>query len=381
MWLLVSNNHILKAQKEINVSIEQNREVNLCKYRGDEIILTIDVGEITPSDKFFGYELGLSYDNTKVVFDKFLPNGTLTEFFDIEKKGMNVITEGTKTTLDVYAVTFSINNSISGDRPLIAFGGKFIGECTDSALAWIEWLEFTDEFQPTIKSLSNLDINGNIPVDSTVYLRAEILQLIDTMEYQKPKPIYLKVEKNNSFTIDEFMLTFEIEEGFELGEVIILFDDIEAELIEKSSRKIVYSIKNSSFESLENILSVEIINVSTQEFHDADASMKIKILDTCGCVNTVYDDKFNFIGAYEDPTTVSDVDVFVFQQHEKNINISTHDDNIKRIQIYNVIGQMVYSHESYEQFIEINLSDMNAGIYFVRITNDKTNKIEKLILN
>lgn len=380
MWLLVANNHILKAQKEINVIIEQNKKVNLCKYRGDEIILTIDVGEITPNDRFFGYELGLSYDNTKVKFDKFLPNGTMTEFFDIDKRGMNVITEGNVSTLDVYAVTFSINNSISGDRPLVAFGGKFIGDCNDSALINIDWIEFTDEFTPTISGIENHFIEVDALTDSTLFIQADILDLIDTLKYQQSKNYLLSIDKNNSFLINEFILSFEVGEGFEIGNVNVTTDKIETYLIEKTTNKIEYLIKNSSFEDIENILSLEITNISTEKFHHAKANMKLEILDSCSCI-TSFDDTHDLIGAYDEPTNVSDYQNFSIKHLDRVIQLSSQNNKLKIIEIFNLLGQKIIQYHSYEQFIEIDLSELKSGIYFLYITNDKTNKIEKLILN
>ncbi len=49
------------------------------------------------------------------------------------------------------------------------------------------------------------------------------------------------------------------------------------------------------------------------------------------------------------------------------------------VEIYNLMGALVYSQKNCANKVEINTSDMPSGIYFVRLTNDKTSETRRFV--
>jgi hypothetical protein len=53
---------------------------------------------------------------------------------------------------------------------------------------------------------------------------------------------------------------------------------------------------------------------------------------------------------------------------ENNLYIST-DENVNQINIYNIVGVLVYSEQDFNN--NIDLSNFNSGVYFIKISTDK----------
>ena len=49
------------------------------------------------------------------------------------------------------------------------------------------------------------------------------------------------------------------------------------------------------------------------------------------------------------------------------------------IEIYNLIGALVYSQKDCTNKVEINTSDLQSGIYFIRLTNDKISETRRFV--
>jgi len=50
------------------------------------------------------------------------------------------------------------------------------------------------------------------------------------------------------------------------------------------------------------------------------------------------------------------------------------------INIFNIIGQKVYSNKIKTSVTSINLNNEAKGIYFIKIFNNEINKVEKIII-
>ena len=49
------------------------------------------------------------------------------------------------------------------------------------------------------------------------------------------------------------------------------------------------------------------------------------------------------------------------------------------MEIYNLMGALVYSQENCGNKVEINTADWQRGIYFVRMINDKVSETRKFV--
>ena len=52
---------------------------------------------------------------------------------------------------------------------------------------------------------------------------------------------------------------------------------------------------------------------------------------------------------------------------------------IGSVEIYNLIGTQVYSQKGCTDMVEINTSDLQSGIYFIRMTNDKVSEVRRFV--
>ena len=49
------------------------------------------------------------------------------------------------------------------------------------------------------------------------------------------------------------------------------------------------------------------------------------------------------------------------------------------VEIYNLMGALVYSQKDCANKVEINTSDLQSGVYFIRLTNDKTSETRRFV--
>jgi hypothetical protein len=52
---------------------------------------------------------------------------------------------------------------------------------------------------------------------------------------------------------------------------------------------------------------------------------------------------------------------------------------IGTVEIYNLMGAMVYSQKNCTNKVEINTTDLQSGIYFIRLTNDKVSETRRFV--
>ena len=52
---------------------------------------------------------------------------------------------------------------------------------------------------------------------------------------------------------------------------------------------------------------------------------------------------------------------------------------IGTVEIYNLMGAMVYSQKNCTNKVEINTADLQSGIYFIRLTNDKVSETRRFV--
>ena len=62
-----------------------------------------------------------------------------------------------------------------------------------------------------------------------------------------------------------------------------------------------------------------------------------------------------------------------------NIVFSNIDNEIKHIQLFDIVGKMIYEKNVDQNSLQINMSSYNQGIYFIRITNNKNEHKHKII--
>jgi hypothetical protein len=139
--IIIVSPRAFKAQNDINLKIENSEQINLCGADRDKrVIITLYIGKILQSDSLFGFNGQLNYNPEKIQFHTALPINTLAEFFEYNRADFNQ-----KGKIIFTASQWMSNIPISGDRPLFAFLGNYIGTCPDTSWVNLDFIEFTDE--------------------------------------------------------------------------------------------------------------------------------------------------------------------------------------------------------------------------------------------
>lgn len=117
------------------------------------------MGSIKKSDSIVGYEVSISYDPKVVRMNQKLFINTLAGLFSY--KELDFFPETNELVFDGVVDLKGNPNPVSGDLPLFAVAGDFIGKCGEEAKFKVNYYKFYG-FNGTIDSTSGLTIVGNI---------------------------------------------------------------------------------------------------------------------------------------------------------------------------------------------------------------------------
>ena len=91
-------------------------------------------------------------------------------------------------------------------------------------------------------------------------------------------------------------------------------------------------------------------------------------LDTCSTILSSIEDieTTSYVNIYPNPVT----DI---------LHIDTDIDEVFNVEILSITGQRIFIQNDYNQYDELNISSLPAGIYFIRIFNEKHRTIKKIV--
>lgn len=385
--LFNSNPGAIKAQNEVTLKIENTEQIDLCGAdRNKRVIITLYMGKILPSDSLFGFNGQLLYNPDKIQFHTALPLNTLAEFFDYNKADFS---EKGKI---IFTVSQWLSNiPISGDRPLYAFLGNFLGICPDTSWVNLDYIEFTDEFKKTITEVSNGLVNAEILYDDSRYLQTKFE--IDTLEFLKDdqeKNIQVLFDVKPGLRINNLKLDIENENPsqFDIVQINSLNEYLIIDSVQENDGKIeaYLTILNDTLAGIN-------MNITIIEKFKSDTLSQLSITPTqvneCTCVSKL-EGSHCFLKSHKIDTIPSWINLQEDKFKELNIDyknncLTIHNNvgNIQQVIITNLLGIniMTYKPEN-ELEIRINTELLTSGIYFVYIVkNNNKREIEKLIKN
>ncbi|MER3328417.1 MAG: hypothetical protein RIF34_02475, partial [Candidatus Kapaibacterium sp.] len=156
LGLLFMCNSIAKS-KTYNLEILNENAIELCgKEFQKDVIIAPYLGNIAKSDSLVGFEIVIEYNPDVVQMNQQLYTNTMSQFFKFksstfDKERGEIIMEG-------YVSFDAFPNPVSGDMPLVAFGGKFIGECEEDANFKVKYFYPIDGFKGTIDTIKDITI-------------------------------------------------------------------------------------------------------------------------------------------------------------------------------------------------------------------------------
>lgn len=385
--LLNSNPGAIKAQNEVTLKIENTEQIDLCGAdRNKRVIITLYMGKILPSDSLFGFNGQLLYNPDKIQFHTALPINTLAEFFDYNKA------EFSERGKIIFNVSQWLSNyPISGNRPLFAFLGNYLGKCPDTSWVNLDYIEFTNEFKKTIKDVSNGLVNAEILYDDTRYLQTKFE--VDTLEFLKDdqeKNIRIVFDVKPGLRISNLKLNIENENPsqFDIVQINSLNEYIIIDSVQENDGKIelYLSILNDTLAGID-------LNLNIMEKFKSDTISQLSIEPTqvneCTCVSKLVGSNC-FLKSNKIDTIPSWINFEDDSSKELNIDyknnyltIQNNNGNVQQVIITNLLGMNLMTYKPEDKVeIKINTELLTSGIYFVYIVkNNNKREIKKLIKN
>lgn len=382
--ITIGNSGSLFSQNEIKPVLTNFYNTRLCgTERNKEILILIEVGNVSLKDSLYGFDFSVSYDPDLIKFESPVYVNTLAELFEWKDISFGLDYGKVKG----YALA---NFALGGNKPLIGFLGKYIHNCDVATPLVLEYLEFTDDFQKVVVESDTLWIKPNI-VDNPEYMYNIALE----------DELYVfEDEDTKLFKADIEYVSNEIG-----GELTF---DVRVD----SDNYLIESIQpiNSSFDILEqNVLQDGLnLKVNLNDEHagnyeftillrelrkDSNQTYKLNVvplqLSECNCVS-IYNGDFVEIRTVIDgqDTTVSAIDNRHYSNHIEvltdNVYITIDNQSamtMKAVHLFNYEGKLVKSITNIAQMrFSIDKSNLTPGVYFLNIQMSDLDFVNKTVL-
>lgn len=393
LWLaLLSVSQQAKADDKITVSVESRRVIDVCGQTKDQVVVVLNLGNISRSDSLFGCNFKLNYDSTKLRFHSALYLNTLAEFFEFKQVGF--FSNGSI----VGAVANLSMNPVSGDRPLIGFLGDYISKCPDSVEVSIDYIEFTDEFKKTVENQNGYVI-AKVADKPERYFKLSVSSggdttLIDSLSSEASLSVKAEQGIEESITSLEMLISLKAFDNYEIRKIepadksILNIESI----VDRNDSVIVKFFVNGKLDG-KNIAIIEIAEKSKGK-EIAEIQIKPLVVNNyCTCFSRLLSDK-HFIASQDkqktdttDTTTVVNdywnedliQDYYDYKNNEWVVN-SSKDEYV--IAIYDLRGNELLSVSGSVGISRISLDGFSTGVYYGTIRfSDKIAKKKILIKN
>lgn len=396
IWLLLlCSSQVMVANNTIVPKLVLNKtEIDYCSESttAKEFVISLDIGNILPEDSLFSVNIAFAYNRDKVIIDMPLLTGTLSEQF---KTTCTAVWDEYDYTYNYYNFqAYNIYNPVYGNRPLVSFKGRFLTadtiDETDFSIAVIEFAEeFQREYVTGNEDTVRLYARPVKKENRTITINADVDTLVFDGNINKDT---LLVNYNLNVAQLKHFESFDLEigindflEDFEIFDVE-LNNNFEWEIIEREKNKLLLKVnKKENIDNLVNEfckLSIRNLNVNNEDdtirtylytdinnINGASCSMLAK-LDTVTIISNKLDKQTDIDDGEEeeDDDSIINNKNIKFEYNYINHNLLINICDLSEIYIYDVFGrQMQIIPKISNQFIEVNLSNLCSGIYFVEL--------------
>ena len=377
----------LFSQSDDTIRVISYNKINLCdKDNMKSVQIGVSLGKVTKQDQLYGYDFQALFDTNAVRFHTALYFNTLSQYFYEESSdNYDVNFDNSKGLVIGYGFTYSLNNPVYGDRPLFAFQGDYIGDCPDTTLVKLDYIEFTEEFSREINGYKAAKLISYIePVDGN-FLKFEAQNdslIFDSLE---TNTINIRLSKSKQELLKNFRMTIDKPAGnFKIDTIALLEENFEIISKYETDNSFVYDLKLK--EDINESVIAE-VRISTKENADDNGLLNIRgdILDDCSCIS-------NLINAHVSLESKKKKDVSVkennsaktkvyFMPDNNKIRIESENLRIKQINLYNSIGEKLNEyHFSGQSEMIIQTGNITGGMYVCQIITDNNKIVNKFLL-
>jgi hypothetical protein len=344
------------------------------------VLVTIDIGRVSKTDSLFGFDFAIEYNPDKVKFTDGIYINTLSEFFEMKDVSFG-IEPGLMTG---YAIQFNpYLPPVYGDKHLIGFLGTYLGDCPDTTIVKLKYLEFTDEYKNKIAEFIPDTIEAVVAdkeermlgiefdKDSLVFESDSIIKVdIIAEEYEDSRLEFFTVEIGN---LDKDSFEYEVNE---LSQLLTIDQYIERE------NEIMLKCSTHGNIDKENILEFQ-----AERKENIDAEFDINIfateLNECTCISRLKGDTIRIKSYKKDDTTnITEKKINDLRYYYDKANVEYYIECrylIENIKVYNVNGTLKSKIMNINnKYIRINADGWPKGCYPALIK--MRNRINKILL-
>ncbi len=365
-WLFLAISQAGYSIKEVdcNLRIFGSLKIDVCgEPQQKEFILLIDIGRVNPQDSLFGFNYEIIYEPTKVQMTDALYVNTLSEGFELKAVSFN----SKESKIIGYAATMG-NFPVFGEKPLIAFLGKWISNCPDTATFKLNFIEFTEEFKINIRNYNDAILIGEVsPLESRnikTNFSQNILKKKDNDTNFKVQMDFTIPRKSR---IENFAMNFVTETSkIIFDSITTLSNDIELLFFERNNEIQKAHFKVINDDGLKQSIGIFGRIIFTSSTFTETITTKFEFDNECKCVNLVGNDTLRI--EYEIEPTIVD-----FEKNEFNIDLS----KFEQIKVYDIMGNMVL--QLGDDLTKTEIRNLPYGVYFMIYTDTNKNVVKKEI--
>lgn len=360
LLLLISSSTQNLFSEDCEIEILNYYTVDACEDRNErDILLALDAGVIKKEDQFFGYELAIIIDTSRIRITDIAKINTLSEFMDHASFAVY------SDTIVVSAVTLG-NNPIWGSSKVIALSGYYKDSCAGSALVEIDYFYPTDEFQRDIvyktretEILAEIkDLNDR---------KMTIGSAIDTLkgfEEDSVAECEFEIELFEKKQVREFEFKLELLNGqkFEIQDIVGIDENLE--ILEKNPTEKGLIAKARILKSSDKFELTCTVKDLEKKLNKDRLLFEILNINDCACVTRFEGDEVLVEGDLEtsvmDESTSNTTKKIIIDRY-----IYLKDRHIKDLILLDNLGRRVDESLYMKTSDYLDLSNLNKGIYFV----------------
>jgi hypothetical protein len=388
IWLplIISGSRELSSQETKPVILTNHDIIDYCSGEDSKkCVISLSVGNVEKSDSLLSFQALIRIDTTKLKLMSALYTNTLSEFFGNDYRGVNSLGAGYIT---LYGMALGMT-PVWGNRPLIAFQAKYIGDCPDTSnvVFYNEYkgdfdIEISEDFKNKIpKQNVHLIIDARVVDKSDREVKA-ILNIDSVGFLKKDSTEYLvkvKLNTNNLTGISNisFLLNSSNKEQFEIIDIDSLSNGLSSkfkieEITKSDSGYLIKTIINDNIN--DDVWGFKIKKLANKT-DTGRIELKIVDINKCACVSRTKGSR-TFIKSIKDTTGTNLVEdegpgelKVYYNWKEEFIVVNSSRSDLKAIRLCNLNGSLIKSKSSDlpESYIRIEKEDLLNGYYIANI--------------
>ena len=374
LGLLFIGNSIAKS-KTYNLEIQDKNDIDLCgKEFQKDVIIAPYMGNILKSDSLVGFEIVIEYNPDIVQMNQQLYTNTISQFFKF--KDATFDRERGEIIMEGFVSFDAFPNPVSGDLPLVAFAGKFIGECEEEAYFRIKYFYPIDGFKGTVDTIKDISIKGKIADKPERKLGYKIYNNSNSIKYDTTLSVDVSLDLGIMESVDYWQTRVTIDnDSLKLSEVIGTESVIVQNVTKEEQNSYLIDLKVINKDDLN-------FNLNFNSIKKDSALVKIKLETVesteCICATNFPESSFEIRNLETKDSVISSVETYYNLVYDNGIIMSK--GNELNLEVYNYTGILIdKSTCNINKVYDTKL--LEQGIYFIKVTDSNKTKILKIINN